>query len=195
MAAHLKPFPNLYAVVNVGLLELMHAGVRSEIIWKNNENAYGFGLDVARVRKRATDGKFNLKNEQYSTYLASIYYDLPNDWILKIDAGKYLAGDLGSTLSVKRSFNNGWEFGAYATLTDVPFSTFGEGSFEKGLTIKAPISWFTGKKSKAVHNAVIRPITGDGGATLNLSEEKYLYNAISEYDKKSLHGNWKRVFR
>ena len=127
--------------------------------------------------------------------MASLYYDLPNDWIIKIDAGKYLAGDLGSTVSIKRSFNNGWEFGAYATLTDVPFSTFGEGSFEKGVTIKAPISWLTGRKSRAMQNAVIRPITGDGGAKLILSSDKYLYNTISEYAEKSIYDNWKRVFR
>ena len=80
-------------------------------------------------------------------------------------------------------------------LTDVPFSTFGEGSFEKGLTIKAPISWFTGRKSKAVAKGIIRPITGDGGAKLNLSKDKYLYNTISEYDTKKIRDNWKRVFR
>ena len=96
---------------------------------------------------------------------------------------------------MKRTFNNGWEFGAYATLTDVPFSTFGEGSFEKGLTIKAPISWFTGKKSRSVLNAIIRPITGDGGAKLNLSREKYLYNIVNEYDGKNISDNWKRVYR
>ena len=145
--------------------------------------------------EKETLGNFKLKDEQYSTYLASIYYDLPKDWIVKLDFGKYLAGDLGSTLSINRSFNNGWEFGAYATLTDVPFSTFGEGSFDKGLIIKAPISWFTGKKSKAVPNAIIRPITGDGGAKLNLGKDKYLYNTISEYDTKKIHDNWKRVFR
>ena len=192
---YLKPMPKMYAVVNIGLLELMYAGIRSEILWKNNKRPFGFGLDVAKVKKRDTNGSFNLKNEHYSTFLASMYYDLPNDWIVKVDAGKYLAGDFGSTLSLKRSFNNGWEIGAYATITDVPFSTFGEGSFEKGLTIKAPISWITGRKSRAVHEATIRPITGDGGARLNLNKEKYLYDVINEYSEKNLYDNWKRVFR
>ena len=191
----IKPVQNVYALVNVGILELMHAGIRSEIIWKNNKKAYGFGLDVAKVQKRGTYGDFQLKDEHYNTYLASLYYDLPNDWIIKIDAGKYLAGDFGSTISMKRTFNNGWEIGAFATLTDVPFDTFGEGSFDKGLTIKAPINWFTGKKSKAVMSGVIRPITGDGGVKLNLSREKYLYDVVSEYDQKNIADNWTRVYR
>ena len=191
----LKPHPNLYALVNIGVLELMYSGIRSEVIWKNNKKPYGLGLDFAQVQKRGTNGTFELKNERYNTYLASIYFDLPNNWVMKLDAGKYLAGDFGSTISMSRTFNNGWELGAYATLTDVPFSTYGEGSFEKGLTIKAPINWFTGKKSKSVMNAVIRPITGDGGAKLNLSGEKYLYNVVSEYDQKNISDNWKRVYR
>ena len=106
-----------------------------------------------------------------------------------------MAGDFGSTISIKRTFNNGWEFGAYATLTDVPFSTWGEGSFDKGLTIKAPMNWFTGKKSKAYASATIKPITGDGGAKLYLSKDKYLYNTVSEYSRKNILDNWARVFR
>ena len=46
--------------------------------------------------------------------------------------------------------------------TDVKFSSFGEGSFDKGITLKAPLSWFTGRKSQAYRKTVIRPITGDG---------------------------------
>ena len=192
---YFKASPNLYGLVNIGFLELMHAGARAEVVWKNNKKPYGFGVDLAQVQKRETDGRFKLKSEYFNTYLASIYYDLPSDWIVKVDCGKYLAGDFGSTISIKRTFNNGWEIGAYATLTDVPFDKWGEGSFDKGITIKAPINWFTGKKSRSYANAVIKPITGDGGAKLLLSEEKYLYNQISTYSRKNILDNWARVFR
>ncbi len=192
---YFKPSPNFYALLNIGFLEMMYAGVRAEVIWKNNKKPYGLGLDIAQVQKRATNGRLKLKNEHFNTYLASIYYDLQNDWIIKVDGGKYLAGDYGSTISIERTFNNGWEIGAYATLTDVPFKKWGEGSFDKGLTIKAPINWFTGKKSRSYANALIRPITGDGGAKLNLSKENYLYYTVSEYSHKNILDNWARVFR
>ena len=42
---------------------------------------------------------------------------------------------------------------------------------------------------------MIKPITGDGGAKLELSEDKYLYDMVSEYDIKNVSDNWKRVFR
>ncbi len=192
---YFKPSPNIYGLVNIGFLEFMYAGIRAEVIWKNNTKPYGFGLDFAQVQKRNTDARFKLKNEHFNTYLTSLYYDLQNDWIIRVDGGKYLAGDFGSTISIKRSFNNGWEIGAYATLTDIPFSTWGEGSFDKGITIKAPLNWFSGKKSRSYSSATIKPITGDGGAKLQLSEEKYLYYKVSEYSKKNVLDNWARVFR
>jgi len=190
-----KPFENIYGQINVGYLEMMYAGFRSEIIWKDSSKPYGLGLDVAKVRKRSTNGNFGLKPESYSTYLATLYFDLPNKWNVKMDAGKYLAGDYGSTLSIARSFNNGWEIGAYATLTDVKFSTFGEGSFDKGITLKAPLSWFTGKESQGWRNTVIRPILGDGGAKLELEDEKYLFEKLKAYHKNSFQNNWKRIYR
>ncbi len=192
---YVKPFKNIYGQINLGYLEMMYAGARSEIIWKDSNKPYGFGLDIAKLRKRGTFGDFSLKNENYSTYLASVYYDLPNKWNIKIDAGKYLAGDYGSTIAVARNFNNGWEIGAYATLTDVSFETFGEGSFDKGITLRAPLSWFTGKKSQGWRNTVISPIAGDGGAKLDLEENKYLFRKINKYGKSSFRNNWKRIYR
>ena len=174
---------------------MMYAGIRSETIWKDSRKPYGLGLDLTMVKKRNTHGDFSILNSSYSTIIGSIYYDLSSDWNLKLDAGKYLAGDHGATLSLSRTFNNGWEIGAYATLTDVKFSTFGEGSFDKAITLKAPLSWFTGKKSKSYRQTIIKPISGDGGARLYLGDEKFLYERIKIYGQKSFKDNWKRFYR
>ena len=61
---------------------------------------------------------------------------------------------------------NGWEVGAYATLTDVPFNQFGEGSFDKGIYVTLPMDWLTGSPSMSQRTFMIRPITRDGGARL-----------------------------
>ncbi len=190
-----KPFKNIYGQINFGYLEMMYAGIRAEAIWKDVNKPYGVGLDLASINKRNTYGDFSILSNSYSTIIGSLYYDLQSDWIVQLDAGRYLAGDYGATFSLSRNFNNGWEIGAYATLTDVKFSTFGEGSFDKGITLKVPLSWFTGKKSQAYSTAVIRPITGDGGARLHLDGDKFLYRNIAKYDEKSFKENWKRVYR
>ena len=190
-----KPLKNIYGQINFGYLEMMYAGVRAEAIWKDIKKPYGVGLDMASMRKRNTFGDFSILDESYSTIIGTVYYDLQSDWKVQLNAGRYLAGDHGATFSLSRTFNNGWEIGAYATLTNVEFSTFGEGSFDKGITLKAPLSWYTGKKSHAYRKTVIRPITGDGGARLNLEDDKLLYHKIAKYDEKSFKDNWKRVFR
>ena len=144
-----KPSKNIFSQINIGYLEMMYAGIRAEAIWKDVKKPYGFGLDLAAVRKRGTFGDFSILNNSYSTIIGTLYYDLNSNWNAKFDAGKYLAGDFGATVSLSKTFNNGWEIGAFATITDVEFSTFGEGSFDKGLILKAPLTWFTGKKSQA----------------------------------------------
>ena len=58
---------------------------------------------------------------------------------LKISAGEYLAGDIGSTIEFSRTFPNGVSFGAFATFTDVSTEQFGEGSFDKGIFFNIPI--------------------------------------------------------
>ena len=68
-------------------------------------------------------------------------------------------------------------------MTDVPFNT-GEGSFDKGLTIKAPINWFTGKKSRAYVSVTLKPLTGDGGAKLHLSDEKFFIMTLVNIQEK-----------
>ena len=174
---------------------MMYAGIRAEAIWKDIKKPYGIGLDLASIKKRNTYGDFSIQSASYSTLIGTVYYDLQSDWSVQLDAGRYLAGDYGATFSLSRTFNNGWEIGAFATLTDVKFSTFGEGSFDKGITLKAPLSWFTGKKSQVYRKTIIRPITGDGGARLILEDNKFLYSAIEKYDEKSFKDNWNRVFR
>ena len=190
-----KPFKNIYGQINFGYLEMMYAGIRAEAIWKDIKKPYGIGLDLASIKKRNTYGDFSIQSASYSTLIGTVYYDLQSDWNIQLDAGRYLAGDYGATFSLSRTFNNGWEIGAFATLTDVKFSTFGEGSFDKGITLKAPLSWFTGKKSQVYRKTIIRPITGDGGARLVLDDNKFLYSAIAKYDEKSFKDNWNRVFR
>ena len=190
-----KPLRNVYGQINFGYLEMMYAGIRAEAIWKDANKPYGVGLDLASINKRNTYGDFSILSNSYSTIIGSLYYDLQTDWSIQLDAGRYLAGDYGATFSLSKTFNNGWEIGAYATLTDVKFSTFGEGSFDKGITLKAPLSWFTGKKSQVYRKTIIKPITGDGGARLILEDNKFLYSNIAKYDEKSFRDNWNRVFR
>ena len=65
-------------------------------------------------------------------------------------AGRYLAKDLGATFEARRTFRNGWQVGVWATLTDVPFDEFGEGSFDKGFYFQVPLDGLFGSKTRGV---------------------------------------------
>ena len=113
--------------------------------------------------------------------------------ISQLDAGRYLAGDWGATIALDREFGNGWKVGAFATLTDVPFDTFGEGSFDKGIRITVPVSWLLGEPSKSSVNTTIRPILRDGGARLGVRGR--LYERVRPVQKPALQDGWGRFWR
>ena len=80
-------------------------------------------------------------------------------------AGRYLAGDWGTTIEMGRRFDSGIEVGGFATFTNVPFARFGEGSFDKGIYVRLPLSLF-GTEARGSGTAVIRPVQRDGGQRL-----------------------------
>jgi len=85
-------------------------------------------------------------------------YLIPFD--AKISYGQYLAGDVGTTFELSRSYRNGAEFGIFASFTNVTEEQFGEGSFDKGIFFNIPIY-----KNFAEYRW--RPLTKDPGAKLN----------------------------
>ncbi len=164
-----SPQPNLYAKVNVGLLERMFGGVGGELLWRPPNSRLAWGLEAHYVRQRDFDTLFSFQDYDVFTGHASVYWDTPyNNWNVALHAGRYLAGDWGGTLEVKRRFPNGWEVGAFATITDVPFDEFGEGSFDKGLTLRIPFDWGLPRDTQSAGNVNLRPVQRDGGQRLNV---------------------------
>jgi len=137
-----RPGHNLYFHGQVGYLEQMYAGVSAEVLWKPVESRLGLGAELNYVRQRDFDQRLGLRDYSIATGHVSAYYDLTKDLLLQVDAGRYLAGDYGATVSVKREFNNGWRIGAFATKTNVSAEDFGEGSFDKGITFEAPLGLY-----------------------------------------------------
>ena len=120
--------------------------------------------------------RFDLLDYQTTVGHVSLYHDVGGMFDIEINAGRYLAGDWGVTTTISRKFGSGWEVGGYATLTDVPFETFGEGSFDKAIFVSVPIDWITSTPNQAQRSLVLRPITRDGGA--NLASARSLYRTI-----------------
>ena len=78
---------------------------------------------------------------------------------MKLSYGEYLAGDVGTTIEFSRTYENGMNFGVFASFTDVTSEQFGEGTFDKGIFFNIPIYG-------NLINYTWRPLTKDPGAKL-----------------------------
>ena len=149
-----------------GILESMYSGVGGEILYQPYQSRLAFAVSGNWVKQRDYDRK--LDHLDYSTYtaFASAYWATPfNNYDVALHVGKYLAKDYGATLEVRRTFNNGWQVGLWATKTNVSAEDFGEGSFDKGMFFRIPLG-ILGSSGRSSYNARIRPIQRDGGARI-----------------------------
>ena len=128
-------------------------------------------MEVFNVRKRDYDWGFGHLEYENTVAQGNFYYrnygSIPFD--MRITAGEYLAGDVGSTIEFSRSFRSGVRFGVFATFTNVTTEQFGEGSFDKGIFFNIPIYG-------NLINYTWRPLTKDPGATL--IRRNNLYNLL-----------------
>ena len=150
-----------HIMISAGILEEMFNGYGLEYLWFDNSKNFALGFEVFDVYKRDYKLKFGTLDYQNITAHLNFYYRnygrIPFD--AKVTYGEYLAGDIGSTLELSRSFKNGIKFGIFASNTNVSKEKFGEGSFDKGIFFSIPIfgdsinySW--------------RPLTKDPGQKL-----------------------------
>jgi hypothetical protein len=188
-----KPSPDFYGRVSVGYLEPMFAAVSTELLWHPANQNWGLGAEVNYVKKRDFDQLFGLQNYDVVTGHVSAYWTVKPDLSAQLDVGRYLAGDVGATLSMDRVFANGWRIGAYATVTDAKHSDYGEGSFTKGLRLSVPLSWGLGTPNRKTYAIDMNTLARDGGAKLNVNNR--LHNLVSEYQRPSLEAGWARFWR
>jgi hypothetical protein len=172
------PAPDWYVRATAGLIEPMFGGIAAEVLWRPRDGAFAIGAEIAAVRQRATDQRLGFQDYEVVTGHLSVYADLPW-WNLYgvVRAGRYLAGDWGATLELGRRFSSGIEVGAFATFTDVPFATFGEGSFDKGIYVRIPLDLFGGDTASR-GGLLIRPVQRDGGQ--RLAVDTPLWNTTRE---------------
>lgn len=150
-----------------GVLETMYSGVGVELLYQPFQSRLAFGLSANRVRQRAFDGSLNHLDYEVATGFASVYWASPfYNYDVALHAGRYLAQDTGGTVEIRRTFDNGWQVGVWATFTDVPAEVFGEGSFDKGFFFRVPLNTLFNRNTRGAFATRIRPIQRDGGQRL-----------------------------
>tara|TARA_Y100000992_G_scaffold148494_1_gene98964 strand:+ start:12739 stop:14706 length:1968 start_codon:yes stop_codon:yes gene_type:complete len=158
----------------IGIFEEMFGGVGIEYLYHPPGSLISFGAESYFVKKR--DYKMKLGFKDYENYMFRINAQLlepQTNTYLRVSFGEYLAGDKGYTLELSKRFDNGIEFSAFFTRTDVSKELFGEGSFDKGINLKIPFNIFDNNRN--LGNISWRPLTKDPGSLLiksvNLQEQ------------------------
>lgn len=170
--------PSIYGRVSGGIFEEMYGGVGAEVLYMPTNSRLAVGVNVNRVRKRDFDLRFGFQDFETSTGHVTAYYESPfQDIRLVMSAGRYLAGDVGVTMDISRSFDNGVRFGVFATKTNVSSREFGEGSFDKGVYMFIPFDFFSSRRAPGGLSITHRFILRDGGA--KVSDGRSLYPALS----------------
>ncbi|MDC3393368.1 YjbH domain-containing protein [Luminiphilus sp.] len=150
-----------------GILEEMYSGAGGEVLFWPTESRIALGASVAYAKQRDYDRRlghldYDVITGHVSAYWASPFYN----YDVAVHAGRYLAKDSGATLEVRRTFRNGWQVGAWATMTDVSSEDFGEGSFDKGFYFQVPLDAVFGGNTRSKFGTRMRPIQRDGGQRL-----------------------------
>jgi Exopolysaccharide biosynthesis protein YbjH len=187
--------PDLYGRVTVGYLERMFGGVSGEVLWRPTGKRWALGAELDYVAQRDPDQGFGFSTYDYqvATGHVSGYFDLGKGYHAQVDLGRYLAGDMGGTLTLTREFENGWRLGAFATLTDVSADDFGDGAFDKGVKLEIPVSWLLGNSTRKQQSLTLRPADRDGGARLDVDGR--LFDLLHDYDQSGIEAQWDRVWK
>ncbi len=193
LSYYAKPVEAVYTRLTVGLIERAYAGVSAEALWYPTNSQLALGAEINRVRKRDFRDAFGLRDYEVTTGHLSAYYEFQNGIAAQLDVGQYLAGDRGATLTVSRQFANGWRVGAWVTKTDMSEEDFGEGSFDKGVSLSIPLGWGTGDPSLRRVGGDIRSLSRDGGARLRVDGR--LYDKVRESQSGQLYQGWGRFWR
>jgi hypothetical protein len=188
-----KPGRNLYGRATVGYLEPMFGGVSTELLWKPVESRLALGAELNYAVQRDYDMQLGFQDYDVVTGHLTAYYGFGNGYEAQIAAGRYLAGDWGTTVAFRRTFRNGWQLGAFATFTDVSAEQFGEGSFDKGIELTVPLSWFIGQPSRRKSRTVLRSLARDGGQPLIVADR--LYPLVRDYQEYWIDDTSARFWR
>ena len=180
-----QPANDHFASIYGGYLEMMFAGAGGEYLYRPSNSKLALGVDANRVYQRQFNQWTSLQNYSVNTGHITAYWDTGwEDTLVKFSVGQYLAGDRGGTLDVSRVFGNGVKMGAYITRTNVNYSQYGEGSYDKGIYVGVPFDAFFGVHSNSTANLLWTPLIRDGGA--KLFRQYPLYEMTNSRDNRAL---------
>ncbi|HDI1212416.1 TPA: YjbH domain-containing protein [Aeromonas hydrophila] len=173
---HMQPLTqDWYGQAYGGYLEMMYAGVGSEVLYRPYGKTWAIGVDTNWVKQRDWNNTLKMADYDVMTGHITAYWQLPfmSNVTAKVSVGQYLAGDKGATFDFSKRFDSGVVLGGYATFTNVSAEEYGEGSFTKGIYVTIPFDLMLLKPTTAKGSIGWVPLTRDGGQMLSRKNGLY----------------------
>ncbi|CAJ1800800.1 hypothetical protein OPFLODJI_01374 [Aeromonas hydrophila] len=173
---HMQPLTqDWYGQAYGGYLEMMYAGVGSEVLYRPYGKTWAIGVDANWVKQRDWNNTLKMADYDVMTGHITAYWQLPfmSNVTAKVSVGQYLAGDKGATFDFSKRFDSGVVLGGYATFTNVSAEEYGEGSFTKGIYVTIPFDLMLLKPTTAKGSIGWVPLTRDGGQMLSRKNGLY----------------------
>jgi hypothetical protein len=173
---HMQPLSqDWYGQAYGGYLEMMYAGVGSEVLYRPYGKTWAIGVDANWVKQRDWNNTLKMADYDVMTGHVTAYWQLPfmSNVTAKVAVGQYLAGDKGATFDFSKRFDSGVILGGYATFTNVSADEYGEGSFTKGIYVTIPFDLMLLKPTTAKGSIGWVPLTRDGGQMLSRKSGLY----------------------
>ncbi len=179
--------------LTAGYLEEMYAGFGGEILYRPFGRTFAFGAEVWEALKRDPAIPFNLgvNGDHLLTGHLKAWYEIPGtDLTLQARVGRYLAEDIGGTLSLTNAFRNGASLEAFVTATNrSDINIFGgESNLASGLRLRLPIGNIPLVPDGSVARQTAAPFGRDSGQSID--NPLPLYDLTTPLSYRAITENW-----
>jgi len=163
-----QPAERVYARASAGLYEEMFGGVGGQVLYLAPGGRWAFDVSADEVRQRDYDGTGFFPYHVF-TAIGSAHYRVP--WLSGVTAtlraGRFLAGDVGARVELKRTFKSGIEIGLWYTRTNGNDITSpgapGHPYFDKGIFMRIPLGTLLPRDTGSMASFSLQPWNRDVG--------------------------------
>lgn len=147
LTGFVTPARDTHAALTFGYLEEMYMGLVGEVLYRpfGKNWAIGAEADMAFKRDPYSFSALAPNGDHILSGFVNAYYDIPNSTTtLKASAGRYLAGDIGGSLSLTNTFRNGVTMAGDITATNTSDNDVygGRTNIYTGIHLSIPLGGF-----------------------------------------------------
>ncbi len=182
-----NPLTDWHTRLSAGQMDEMFSGVEGEVLYRPFGARWAAGADGDLVTKRVPGNLLYVEPGLYATLHGSLRYE-SSDGLIQgtLRAGRYLAGDLGSTIELARLFDGGVRIGAYATLTNA-----GGRNLDHGISVRIPIGPLPVVGRALAPEIATRSLGRDAGQRVD--QPLQLYDITGAAGVGRVMGSWNRL--